>query len=164
MTAEIGEHERAPRACESYPTSLRATLRAPPSKWAIKAFSRSRRAAGFLLRTFLSPSKEKCERPMRRQVPLPRRSRRVIPHHGKGSAPAGAPKGFPLALWKPSGTGVGEKPVDGKSCFHARVGVQRHKQGCFSPKQNRRLQKPHTCGHKKSRPGPSGFYPLPSPA
>ena len=38
MTAEIGEHERAPRACESYPTSLRATLRAPPSKWAIKAF------------------------------------------------------------------------------------------------------------------------------
>ena len=38
MTAEIGEHERAPRACESYPTSLRATLRAPPSKWAIRAF------------------------------------------------------------------------------------------------------------------------------
>ncbi len=195
LTAEKGEHERAPNVSDSYPTPLRATLRAPPSKWAIKAFFRrvsaasrgrgqprrgyrrpkptarsdvgrlrSRRAAGFLLRTFLSPSKEKCERPMRRQVPLPRRSRRVLPHHGKGYAPAGAPKGFPLALWKPSGTEVGEKPVDGKSCFHARVGVQRHKQGCFSPKQNRRLQKPHTCGHKKSHPGPSGFYPLPSPA
>ncbi|MDD7661802.1 MAG: hypothetical protein PUJ39_03295, partial [Eubacteriales bacterium] len=38
LTAEIGEHERAPRACESYPTSLRATLRAPPAKWAIGAF------------------------------------------------------------------------------------------------------------------------------
>ena len=38
MTAEKGEHERAPRAGESYPTSLRATLRAPPSKWAIEAF------------------------------------------------------------------------------------------------------------------------------
>ena len=39
----------------------------------------SRRAAGFLLHAFLSPSKEKCERPMGRQVPLPRRSRRVRP-------------------------------------------------------------------------------------
>ena len=38
MTAEIGEHERAPPVCESRSTSLRATLRAPPSKWAIRAF------------------------------------------------------------------------------------------------------------------------------
>ena len=38
MTAEKGEHERATPVCESRPTSLRATLRAPPSKWAIKAF------------------------------------------------------------------------------------------------------------------------------
>ena len=38
MTAEIGEHERAPRAGESCPTPLRATLRAPPSKWVIKGF------------------------------------------------------------------------------------------------------------------------------
>ena len=38
MTAEKGEHERAPRAVESYLTPLRATLRAPPSKWAIEAF------------------------------------------------------------------------------------------------------------------------------
>ena len=34
--------------------------------------------------------------------PNPRRSRRVKPHRGRGYAPAGAPKGFPLALWKPS--------------------------------------------------------------
>ena len=38
LTAEKGEHERAPRAGESCPTPLRATLRAPPSKWAIKGF------------------------------------------------------------------------------------------------------------------------------
>ena len=38
LTAEKGEHERAPRAVESYLTPLRATLRAPPSKWAIKGF------------------------------------------------------------------------------------------------------------------------------
>ena len=30
----------------------------------------SRRAAGFLLHTFLSPPKEKCERPLGRQVPI----------------------------------------------------------------------------------------------
>ena len=38
LTAEKDEHERAPRECEIYPTLLCATLRAPPSKWAIKAF------------------------------------------------------------------------------------------------------------------------------
>ena len=38
LTAEKGEHERAPRAGESCPTPLRATLRAPPSKWVIKGF------------------------------------------------------------------------------------------------------------------------------
>ena len=36
------------------------------------------------MHTFLSPSKEKCERPIGRQVPLPRRSRRVSPHPGQG--------------------------------------------------------------------------------
>ena len=45
MTAEKGEHERAPRAGESYLTPVRATLRAPPSKWAIKAFFRRVSAA-----------------------------------------------------------------------------------------------------------------------
>ena len=38
MTAEKGEHERAPPVCESWPTPLRATLRAPPAKWAVEAF------------------------------------------------------------------------------------------------------------------------------
>ena len=45
MTAEKGEHERAPSVGESYLTPLRATLRAPPSKWAIKAFFRRVSAA-----------------------------------------------------------------------------------------------------------------------
>ena len=34
-----------------------------------------------------------------------------IPTRDKGTAPTGAPKGFPLALWKPSGTEAGEKPM-----------------------------------------------------
>ena len=46
----------------------------------------SRRAAGFLLHTFLSPSKEKCERPTGLQVLLPRRSRRVSLHRQKACA------------------------------------------------------------------------------
>ena len=45
LTAEKGEHERAPNVSDSYPTPLRATLRAPPSKWAIKAFFRRVSAA-----------------------------------------------------------------------------------------------------------------------
>ena len=43
----------------------------------------SRRAAGFLLHTFLSPPKEKCERPIGLQALPSRRSRRVIPRHGE---------------------------------------------------------------------------------
>ena len=50
---------------------------------------------------FGSPT-ETIERPIGLQALLPRRSRRVKPHRGRGYAPAGAPKGFPLALWKPS--------------------------------------------------------------
>ena len=42
---EKGEHERAPNVSDSYPTPLRATLRAPPTKWAIKAFFRRVSAA-----------------------------------------------------------------------------------------------------------------------
>ena len=45
LTAEKGEHERAPPLCVSYPAPLRATLRAPPSKWAIEAFFRRVSAA-----------------------------------------------------------------------------------------------------------------------
>ena len=80
---------------------------------------RSRRAAGFLLHTFLSPTKEKCERPIGLQALLPRRSRRVSPHLGQGYAPADAPKGFPLALWKPSGTEAGEKLIGLQVSIHA---------------------------------------------
>ena len=43
----------------------------------------SRRAAGFLLHTFLSPPKEKCERPIGLQALSPRRSRRVRPRQGE---------------------------------------------------------------------------------
>ena len=56
---------------------------------------KSRRAAGFLLHTFLSPSKEKCERPMGRQVPIRAVVGASFPSWGKEYAPAGAPKGFP---------------------------------------------------------------------
>ena len=44
---------------------------------------RSRRAAGFLLHTFLSPPKEKCERPIGLQALPSRRSRRVRPRQGE---------------------------------------------------------------------------------
>ena len=53
---------------------------------------RSRRAACFLLHTFLSPPKEKCERPIGLQALLPRRSRRVNPSSGKGGLRLRAPK------------------------------------------------------------------------
>ena len=141
LTAEKGEHERAPPLCVSYPASLRATLRAPPSKWALKGFFRrvsaasrgrgqprrgyrrpkptahsdvgrlrSRRAACFLW-YFLSLRKKVLPR-SGRQPHHSRRSRRVRPpNRGKGYAPAGTPKGFPLALWKPSGTEAGENPI-----------------------------------------------------
>ena len=77
LTAEKGEHERAPKAGESYPTPLRATLRAPPTKWAIKAFFPECRAAGFLW-YFLSLRK-KVLPSSGRQPHRPRRSRRVKP-------------------------------------------------------------------------------------
>ena len=40
--------------------------------------------------------------------PAPESARQSPP--GQEYAPAGTPKGFPLALWKPSGTEAGEKP------------------------------------------------------
>ena len=101
LTAEKGELRARTNVHVGSSTVLRATLRAPPSKWAIKGFfprrvseanrgrgqprrgyrrpkpatrsgagRKSCRAAGFLLHTFLSPSKEKCERPMGRPVPI----------------------------------------------------------------------------------------------
>ena len=111
MTAEKGEHERAPRAGESCPTPLRATLRAPPSKWAIKGFfpagerseprSRTarrapadrspRRTAGRAASVVAVPLaffgtffrfERKYYPPSGRQPHRPRRSRRVDPPDG----------------------------------------------------------------------------------
>ena len=45
----------------------------------------------------------------------PYRSRR-----GNGYAPAGAPKGFPLTLWKPSDAKVGKKPMGRQIPLHRR--------------------------------------------
>ena len=70
---------------------------------------KSCRAACFLW-YFLSLRK-KVLPPSGRQPHRPRRSRRVKPPTEKWAAHAGAPKGFPLALWKPSGTEVDEKPM-----------------------------------------------------
>ena len=158
MTAEKGEHERAPNVSDSYPTPLRATLRAPPTKWAIKAFfrrvsaaSRGRgqprrgyrrpkptarsdvgrlrsRRAAGFLWYFLSLRK-KVLPPSGQQPHLSRRSRRVMPRRGNGYAPTGAPKGFPLVLRKPSGTEVGEKPMGRQVPIRAVVGASGPIQG-----------------------------------
>ena len=71
LTAGKDEHERAPRKCEI--TQLYCARHYEPRRQngQSKPFSRSRRAAGFLLHTSLSPPKEKCERPMGRQFPPP---------------------------------------------------------------------------------------------
>ena len=67
------------RQCWQFSHAARDIANSLFQKWAIKGFFPECRAAGFLLHTFLSPSKEKCERPVGRQVPLPRRSRCVRP-------------------------------------------------------------------------------------
>ena len=98
-SAEKGEHERAPSVGEIYLSPLRATLRAPPPKWAIKAFFPECRAAGFLW-YFLSLRK-KVLPSSGRQPHRPRRSRRVKPPQpswriallaGRLSTPSGTPK------------------------------------------------------------------------
>ena len=48
-------------------------------RWRKKSVQKKASGTATPLHTFLSPSKEKCERPMERQVPLLRRSRRVRP-------------------------------------------------------------------------------------
>ena len=82
-----------------------------------RAFSRSRRAAGFLLHTFLSPPKEKCERPMGRQVPIRAGVGASSPIKGEFLRqsclllmPAG---GFPLAPLHPFGSPLEaiERPI-----------------------------------------------------
>ena len=49
----------------------------------------------WLSHTFLSPTKEKCERPIGLQALLPRRSRRVSPPAGKKFCACGRTKGLP---------------------------------------------------------------------
>ena len=77
LTAEKGEHERAPPLCVSYPAPLRATLRAPPSKWAIEAFFPESPCR--VLSLVLSFASKESTAPSGRQPHRPRRSRRVKP-------------------------------------------------------------------------------------
>ena len=81
LTAEKGEHRSAhERWCSLANDNARDVREPRRQNGQSRAFSRSRRAAGFLFRhTFLSPPKEKCERPIGLQAMLPRRSRRVKP-------------------------------------------------------------------------------------
>ena len=46
-----------------------------------------------------------------------------IPHRGKGDCACGRPKGFLLTLWKPSGTKVARKPMDGNPAVRTEVGA-----------------------------------------
>ena len=124
------------------PTKLRATLRAPPSKWAVKGFfpagerseprSRTARRApadrsprriatwaasgvavplAFFCTLFFRHRKKRVSAPWDTKS----HSRAVVgasvSTRGKGYAPAGSPKGFPLVLWKPSGTEAGENHI-----------------------------------------------------
>ena len=136
LKEEKSEHERAPRAGESCPTPLRATLRTPSFKnGQSRAFSRSRRAAGFLLHTFLSPSKEKCERPLGRPVPIRAGVGASIPTKGIClrqscclSLQAG---GFPLAPCTPSVRlpKQNSTPIRLHLCFRTVVGAPFHRLG-----------------------------------
>ena len=124
MTAEKGEHERAPRTGESCPTPLRATLRAPPSKWVIKGFFPAGERSEPRSRTARRAPADRSPRriatwaafgvavPRAFFVTFFRFERKYYPRRGgsptvragvgassstrgKGYAPAGAPKGFP---------------------------------------------------------------------
>ena len=101
-----GEHERAPPLCVSYPAPLRATLRAPPSKWAIGAFFPESPCR--LLSLVLSFASKESTIPRRGGSPITRAIVGASDPTGRRPAPAGAPKGFPLALWKPSGPECGQ--------------------------------------------------------
>ena len=92
MTAEKGEHERAPPLCDSYPAPLRATLRAPPSKWAIGGFFPESPCRYAFFGTFFR-AERKYGPPSGRQPHHPRRSRRVRPHRQKVCA-CGRTKGL----------------------------------------------------------------------
>ena len=195
MTAEKGEHERAPPVCESWPTPLRATLRAPPAKWAVEAFfpagerseprSRTARrapadrsprriatwaASGVAVPRAFFGTFFRFERkyyPLRGGSPTVRAGVGASSStRGKGYAPAGAPKGFPLALWKPSGTEVGEKTMERqfnvrtvvgasiprRESSYSKVGFQRCLHIAFLGANNRRDAPLGVCLPTKRRP------------
>ena len=78
----------------SYPTKLRATLRAPPTKWAIGAFFPESPCR--MLSLVLSFASKESTIPRRGGSPSVRAGVGAsIPRQEKGFAPAGAPKGFP---------------------------------------------------------------------
>ena len=124
MTAEKGEHERAPRAGESYPTPLRATLRAPPSKWAIKAF-------------FLAGERSEPRSRTARRAPADRSPRRAA---GRAASGVAVPRAFFGTFFRterkyyPSqGGSPTVRAVVGASCIRSgfpsgKVGVHRHRQ------------------------------------
>ena len=93
LTAEKGEHERAPPLCNSYPAPLRATLRAPPSKWAIKGFFPESPCR--LLSLVLSFAPKESTIPRRGGSPITRAAVGASVPGSRRPAPAGAPKGFP---------------------------------------------------------------------
>ena len=214
MKAEKGEHERAPSVGESYLTPLRATLRAPPSKWAIKGFfprrvseanrgrgqprrgyrrpkpatrsgagRKSCRAAGFLLHTFLSPPKEKCERPLGRPVPIragvgasgPAKGELLtaklsiiaasrVAFRSPPCTPFGSP---PKAIERPMGRQVPIRAVVGASgplagIFYNKVGLHHCLQGAFrSPPAPLRFACRNKDPHKAANPALRRGRPIP---
>ena len=118
MTAEKGEHERAQSVSDSYPTPLRATLRAPPSKWAIEAFF---------------PAGEQSE-------PRPRTARRApagrSPRRAAGRAASGVavPLAFFCTLFFRHRKKSVSAPWDGKSHSRAGVGASGPHKGNFHGK------------------------------
>ena len=97
MTAEKGEHERAPPLCNSYPAPLRATLRAPPSKWAIGAFFPESPCR--MLSLVLSFAPKESTIPRRGGSPITRAAVGAsVPTGGRaGVCACGRTGGFPLA-------------------------------------------------------------------
>ena len=98
------------RRCYLANNSARDIANSLFQKWAVKGFFPESPCR--MLSLVLSFASKESTIPRRGGSPT---TRAVVgasfPLRGKGYAPAGAPKGFPLALWKPSGTEAGENPI-----------------------------------------------------
>ena len=107
---------------------------------------KSRRAAGFLLHTFLSPPKEKCERPLGRPVPIRAGVGASSPTGGWGlrlrahwglSARPQSPSDrhpnnrAPHRAASPSLAPVSARQAPPRGIAYGKVGVYRCKQGAF---------------------------------